>query len=56
MADKLNKNMEKMSITLHKDPGKDHNLNDIQELKNLLFRIKSIEEQAKELISRFEKK
>jgi methyl-accepting chemotaxis protein len=56
LADKLNKNKEKMSITLHEDQGKDHNLNDIQELKNFLLRIKSTEEQAKELISRFEKK
>ena len=56
MAEKLNKNKQKMSITLHEDPGKDYNLKDIQELKNFLLRIKSVEEQAKELISRFEKK
>jgi methyl-accepting chemotaxis protein len=56
MAEKLNKNKQKMSVTLHEDPGKDYNLNDIQELKNFLLRIKSIEEQAIELISRFEKK
>lgn len=56
MADELNKNKQKMSVTLHKDPGKDYNLSDIQELKNFLLRIKSVEEQAKELISRFEKK
>jgi methyl-accepting chemotaxis protein len=56
MAEKLNKNKQKMSVTLHEDPGKDYNLNDIQELKNFLLRIKSIEEQAMELISRFEKK
>jgi methyl-accepting chemotaxis protein len=56
MAEQLNKNKQKMSVTLHEDPGKDNNLGDIQELKNFLLRIKSAEEQAKELISRFEKK
>jgi methyl-accepting chemotaxis protein len=56
MADKFNQNKQKMSVTLPEDPGKDYNLNDIQELKNLLLRIKSAEEQAIELISRFDKK
>jgi len=54
MAEKLNKPQQKMSVNLHADPGKDYNLNDIQELKNLLLRIKSEEEQAIELISRLE--
>jgi methyl-accepting chemotaxis protein len=56
MAEKLNKNKQKMSVTLHEDQVKDYNLSDIQELKNLLVQIKSVEEQARELISRFEKK
>ena len=56
MAEKLNENKQKMSVTLHEDTGKVYNLNDIQELKNFLLRIKSAEEQAIELISRFEKK
>ena len=56
MADKLNQNKQKMSVTLHEDPAKDFNLKDIQELKNLLLRMKSAEEQAIELISRFDKK
>ena len=56
MADKLNQNKQKMSVTLHEDPGKDFDLKDIQELKNLLLRMKSAEEQAIELISRFDKK
>ena len=56
MADKLNQNKQKMSVTLHADPGKDFDLKDIQELKNLLLRMKSAEEQAIELISRFDKK
>jgi len=56
MAEKLNENKQKMSVTLHEDTGKVYNLNDIQELKNFLLRIKSAEEQAIELISRFDKK
>ncbi|MGD0341139.1 MAG: hypothetical protein ABSA76_05475 [Bacteroidales bacterium] len=56
MAEKLNKNKQKMSVTLHEDTGKMYNLNDIQELKNFLLLIKSAEEQAIELISRFDKK
>ena len=56
MADKLNINQQKISVNLYDDPGKAYNLNDIQELKSILLRIKSIEEQAIELISRLEKK
>jgi NtrC-family two-component system sensor histidine kinase KinB len=56
LIEKLNNNKQKMSITLPEDPGKVNDLNDIQELKNFLPRIKSVEEQAIELISRFEKK
>ena len=56
MAEKLNKNKQKMSENLHEDQGKDNNLNEIQELKSFLIRLKSIEEQAIELISRLEKK
>jgi nitrogen fixation/metabolism regulation signal transduction histidine kinase len=56
MTEKLNNNKQKMSVILHEDQGKDFNLNDIQELKNFLLRIKSAEEQALELISNFDKK
>jgi methyl-accepting chemotaxis protein len=56
MAEKLNNNKQKMSVTLHEDSGKVYNQTDIQELKNFLLRIKSAEEQAIELISRFDKK
>jgi hypothetical protein len=56
MAEKLDQNKPKISVTLQKDPGNNNNLNDIQELKNILLRIKSAEEQALELISRFDKK
>jgi len=56
MAEKINKNKQKMSENLHEDTGKDNNLNEIQELKSFLLRLKSMEEQAIELISRLEKK
>jgi hypothetical protein len=56
MAEKLRKNKSKMSVTLHDLPGKDIGTDELTELKNMLSRIKSIEEQAAELISRFEKK
>ena len=56
MAEKLNKNKEKMSFTLQAEPEKDYNSGNIQLLKNFLVRIKSIEEETKEMISRFEKK
>jgi two-component system, NtrC family, sensor histidine kinase KinB len=56
MAEKLNENKKKMSLTLPEDLGKDISSNDVQELKNMLFRIKSLEEQALALISKFEKK
>jgi two-component system, NtrC family, sensor histidine kinase KinB len=56
MAEKLNKNKQKMSVTLQEDTGKLYNQYDIQELKNFLLRIKSAEEQAIELISKFDKK
>jgi hypothetical protein len=56
MAEKLNLREEKMSLTLQEDSQKVITLNDIQELKNALSKIKSIEEQTNELISRLEKK
>jgi methyl-accepting chemotaxis protein len=56
MAERLDQNKPKISVTLQKDPGNDNNLNDIQELKNILLRIKNAEEQALELISRIDKK
>lgn len=56
MAEKLKKNKQKMSLTLHEESGKDINPNDIEELKKMMFRLKSMEEQATALISRFEKK
>ena len=56
MAEKLKKNKQKMSVTLQEDAGKDISSNDVEELKKMLFRIKSMEEQAAALISKFEKK
>jgi len=56
MAEKLKKNKQKMAVTLIEESGKEHNINDIQELKNFLLRVKTLEEQAIELISRLEKK
>ena len=56
MAEKLKKNKQKMSVTLHEESGKGISSEDIEELKKMLFRIKNIEEQAAALISRFEKK
>ena len=56
MAEKLDQNKPKISVTLHKDPGNDNNLNDIQELKKVLLQIQSMKEQAIALISRLEKK
>jgi NtrC-family two-component system sensor histidine kinase KinB len=56
MAEKLKSYKKKMSVTLQEDKGKDLISNDIQELKNALFRIKELEENAVELISRLEKR
>ena len=54
MAVKLNENQQKMAVPLLSDSGKDYNIKDIEELKYMLVRIKSIEEQASELISKLE--
>ena len=56
MAEKLNENKQKLSVTLQKDLGKNFISNDIEELKKALSRIKSIEEQTTTLISKLEKK
>jgi len=56
MSEKIIYNKKKMSVTLQEDPGKDFNSGNIQELKNFLARIKSIEEETKDMIARFEKK
>ena len=56
MADRLKQNKQKMSVTLQNETWKGINPNDVEELKKMLFRIKSMEEQAAALISKFEKK
>jgi methyl-accepting chemotaxis protein len=56
MADNLKKNKKKMSVTLQDENLKGINPNDIEELKKMLFRLKTTEEQAAALISKFEKK
>lgn len=54
MADKLNENKQKMSVPLLTDSVNTLTLNDIPEMKNMLIRIKGIEEQAEAIISRME--
>lgn len=56
MAEKLSANKQKMDLTLEVDLEKDKVMNDLQELKQLLVRLKSIEEQATEIITRIESK
>ena len=56
MADNLKKNKKKMSVTLQEESLKGINPNDIEDLKKMLFRLKTMEEQAAALISKFEKK
>lgn len=56
MAEKLKKNKKEMSVDLQDDNGKELSSVELEELKKMLFRIKSMEEQAAALISKFEKK
>ena len=56
MADKLKENKQKMSVTLKNGSWKGINPNDVEELKKMLFRIKTMEEQAAALIAKLEKK
>jgi methyl-accepting chemotaxis protein len=56
MADNLKKNKKKMPVTLQDETLKGINTNDIDELKKMLFRLKTTEEQAAALISKLEKK
>lgn len=54
MAEKLNDNKQKMDLTLQAFPEKEHSFDDILELKRFLVRIKSMEDQASEILSRLE--
>ncbi|HAH25667.1 MAG TPA: hypothetical protein DCL77_18235 [Prolixibacteraceae bacterium] len=54
MAEKLDHTNPKMSLNLEDDFYVDDRLNDIQEMKNVLFRMKVLEAQAKQAVSRLE--
>ncbi len=56
MAEKLNENKQKMDLTLQVDKELYDSTDDVKELRRLLERINSIEEQATGLISRLENK
>ncbi len=56
MADSLKNYKQKMSVTLQKESLKGVTTGDLEELKNMLFRLRTTEEQAAALISKFEKK
>jgi two-component system, NtrC family, sensor histidine kinase KinB len=56
MAEKLKKNNQKLSVTLLDDVRNELNIKDLEELKQMLFRIRIMEEQAAALILKFEKK
>jgi two-component system, NtrC family, sensor histidine kinase KinB len=56
MAEKIKKNKPNLSVTLQEDHTKEISSNDLEELKNTLYRIKSMEGQVNALISKFEKK
>jgi len=56
MAAKLHENKQKIDLTLQSDLENVPDVNDVQELKSILFRLKNIEEQATDLISRLENK
>jgi two-component system, NtrC family, sensor histidine kinase KinB len=56
MAEKLKRNEQKMSVILPVEKDSKQDTKDIEEIKMMLFRIKSIEEQAAALISKLEKK
>ena len=56
MADKLYNNKQEMSVTLNDDLDKHLTSNDIQAMKEALSRVKSMETQIAELLSRIEKR
>jgi NtrC-family two-component system sensor histidine kinase KinB len=56
MAERIKANNNKMSLTLQEEVRKEINTSDIQELKKMIFQMRSIEEHAADLISRLEKK
>jgi methyl-accepting chemotaxis protein len=56
MANKLKQNKQKMSVTLQEDKLNDISSENLEELKRVLSKIKSMEEEAAIMISKFEKK
>jgi len=56
MAEKLSTNEQKMALTLDVGLVKDKVIDDLQELKQFLIRVKLLEEKATEIISRLESK
>jgi methyl-accepting chemotaxis protein len=56
MAGKIKENKNKMSVTLPEDKAKSLNTKEVDELKQMLIRLKNLEEQAGALVSRIEKK
>jgi NtrC-family two-component system sensor histidine kinase KinB len=54
MAGQIEENEKKISVPLLADSERAHTLNDIQDLKNMLIRIKDTEEKAAALISKLE--
>jgi methyl-accepting chemotaxis protein len=53
IAEKLNRNIQKAPITIKEDSEKEIILHDVQELKEILERMKIIEEQVSGLILKF---
>jgi hypothetical protein len=56
MAEKLSETHPEESIDFLVDLKDDDKFSDVEELKSVLMRMKSIEEQAEEVISRIENK
>jgi methyl-accepting chemotaxis protein len=56
MAERLKRSEQKMSVPLQDNTEKALNLKELEELKTLLLRIKSMEDEARALISKIENK
>jgi len=56
MAEKLDGTKPKVPLNLFEDSEIEDRFNDIEEVKDILLRMKALESQAKEVISRFENK
>ncbi|MCX6332878.1 MAG: hypothetical protein NT092_01060 [Bacteroidia bacterium] len=56
MAEKINTNKQKMSVTLREDLGKDKSSDDTDELKKMLFQMKTLEEKAEAMLFKLEQK